>query len=241
MSVCLAPLITCEHAGNDVPPVYAALFRGREALLASHRGFDPGALATAEQLAAAVGAPLFATSVTRLLVDTNRSQGHPALFSEITRPLLLPTREEILGTAYTPHREAVAAAVTRLLQGSDLVLHVASHSFTPVLDGVKRHCDIGLLYDPARPAEKRFCLAWRNALRQTAPDLVLRRNYPYKGAADGLTTAFRQRFGERYCGIELEVNQRFVLTDAAAFARVRTLLATTLARVLADATVLPLA
>ena len=46
-----ACLVTCEHGGNDIPPRYAPLFRGRRALLASHRGYDPGALVTARALA----------------------------------------------------------------------------------------------------------------------------------------------------------------------------------------------
>ena len=36
------------------------------------------------------------------------------------------------------------------------------------------------------------------------------RNRPYRGTADGLTTALRSRYlPSRYFGIELEVNQRF--------------------------------
>jgi predicted N-formylglutamate amidohydrolase len=232
MSDSLAPLITCEHAGNAVPPAYGPLFRGWEDLLASHRGFDAGALETARRLAEAVEAPLFATSVTRLVVDCNRSQGHPGLFSEVTKPLLLPTRQALLDAYYHPHREAVASAVAELLSAGHTVLHIASHSFTPRLGDVSRHCDVGFLYDPARRAEKRFCLAWREALARQDPSLILRRNYPYQGVADGLVTSFRRRFGERYLGLELEVNQRFVMKGGEAFERIMELLAATLLRLL---------
>jgi hypothetical protein len=72
-----------------------------------------------------------------------------------------------------------------------------------------RLADIGLLYDPGRAGEKRFCQYWRAALRARDPDLRIRFNYPYRGAADGHTTALRKRFSARhYLGIELEVNQR---------------------------------
>lgn len=232
MSDSLAPLITCEHAGNAVPPAYGPLFRGWEDLLASHRGFDAGALDTARRLAAAVEAPLFATSVTRLVVDCNRSQGHPGLFSEVTKPLLLPTRHAILDAYYHPHREAVATAVAGLLSAGHTVLHIASHSFTPRLGNVSRNCDVGFLYDPVREAEKRLCLAWRDALAREDRSLILRRNYPYRGAADGLVTAFRQRFGERYLGLELEVNQRFAVKGGEALAGINRLLAATLRQVL---------
>ena len=50
----------------------------------------------------------------------------------------------------------------------------------------------------------------------------VRRNYPYNGASDGLTTYLRGRFsGRLYSGIELEVNQRYPLGDALVWRRLR--------------------
>ena len=57
-------LVTCEHGGNRIPAPYAALFRGHEAILQSHRGYDPGAAALARALAAACAASLVLASVT---------------------------------------------------------------------------------------------------------------------------------------------------------------------------------
>jgi len=37
-------VLTCEHGGNRVPAAYRALFEGAEALLATHAGYDIGAL-----------------------------------------------------------------------------------------------------------------------------------------------------------------------------------------------------
>ncbi|WP_428568951.1 MAG: N-formylglutamate amidohydrolase [Solidesulfovibrio sp. DCME] len=232
MSACLAPLITCEHAVNVVPPAYGPLLRGFEDLLASHRGYDRGALETARRLAEAVGAPVLATAVTRLLIDCNRSEGHPGLYSEVTKPLPAKARQAIRDAHHRPHWQAVAATVTRLLAEADTVAHIASHSFVPRLGGLTRRCDVGFLYDPARPAEKRFCLAWRDALAALDAGLVLRRNYPYRGVADGLVTAFRRRFGQRYLGVELEVNQRFARAGGEAFDRINRLLAASLAAAL---------
>ena len=40
---------------------------------------------------------------------------------------------------------------------------------------------------------------------------MTRRNYPYQGRNDGLTSHLRQRFAPtRYVGIELEINQKHV-------------------------------
>ena len=45
--------------------------------------------------------------------------------------------------------------------------------------------------------------------------LRVRRNYPYRGYADGLTTHLRRRHrGRCYLGIEIEVNQKHVLGGA---------------------------
>jgi len=44
-----------------------------------------------------------------------------------------------------------------------------------------------------------------------APQLRVRRNYPYAGKGDGLTSHLRAHFAQSdYVGIELEVNQAIV-------------------------------
>src|SRR5580700_9651946 len=110
-------LITCEHGGNRVPPRYARWFRGYEAMLETHRGFDFGALQMGRELADAFGAPLVASTVTRLLVDLNRSVGHPGLHSSASRPAPVAERERMLREHYRPYRarveHLVAAAIAR--------------------------------------------------------------------------------------------------------------------------------
>jgi predicted N-formylglutamate amidohydrolase len=99
--------------------------------------------------------------------------------------------------------------VRERLHAKQDVVHVSVHSFTPELDGDVRNADIGLLYDPKRKHEKAFCERWRTELLRRAPGLRVRMNYPYTGTSDGFTTALRRIFPKGYCGIELEVNQRF--------------------------------
>ena len=215
-------LVTCEHGGNRIPARYRALFAGRRALLDSHRGFDPGALLMAKALARDFGAPLVAATVSRLLVDLNRSLGHRHVFSPMTRAAPAALRARIVDEHYRPHR----AEVERLVRGSVArgfrVIHVASHSFTPILDGVVRTADVGLLYDPRRRPESALCARWKDALAARAPALRVRRNYPYAGKGDGLTSYLRTRFGPAdYLGIELEVNQRIVAAGAPRFPALR--------------------
>ncbi|WP_020693819.1 N-formylglutamate amidohydrolase [Noviherbaspirillum massiliense] len=215
-------LITCEHGGNRVPLPYLDLFRGQDAVLWSHRGFDAGALQMARELAAALGAPLLASTVTRLLIDLNRSQGHPRLYSEMTRNAPPALRGQILEDHYLPYREEAAAAIERAIATGARVIHISSHSFTPELDGTPRNADVGLLYDPARPGEVELSRRWREAIRHASPALKVRMNYPYAGTADGMTTALRRRFpAGRYVGLELEINQKHALAPAAEWRRLR--------------------
>lgn len=201
-------IITCEHGGHAIPRPYRPLFKGHEALLATHRGYDLGALGYARKLAARLDAPLYSATTSRLLADLNRTPGHPRLFSKITRVLDPATRQNILDTYHAPHWQRVHAAVKEHLDAGQWVVHIACHSFTPVLDGRVRDMDVGLLYDPRRTAERRFCDVWKEGLVARAPHLRVRRNAPYKGVSDGLATHLRTVFPGRYLGIELELNQR---------------------------------
>jgi predicted N-formylglutamate amidohydrolase len=226
-------MLTCEHAGNIVPPQYASLFVGHEPLLPTHRGWDPGALLVAREMAERFAAPLYFEETTRLLVDLNRSVGNPELHSEATRHLSLRERRAILDAYYHPHRRRVDAAVAELLASGVRVIHVASHTFTPELNGHVRTADIGMLYDPGRPGEVGFATAWLAALKAVDPGLRLRRNYPYLGKSDGVTMALRRRHSPaRYVGIELEVNQRYVAAGGSAWPKLRRTLVDTLASAL---------
>ena len=217
-----ALIITCEHGGNEVPPAYVSLFADHQALLPTHRGWDVGALSVAQQLAAALDAPLFAATTTRLLIDLNRSIGHRQLHSEATRGLPLATRRHIAAQYYRPHRDAVESEVARLIAAGKRVVHIASHSFTPELGGVVRQADVAWLYDPRRAGECALAAHWLAALKRRRPELKLRRNYPYEGKGDGLTALLRKRYSDTaYVGLELEVNQRFVTDGGSAWTALR--------------------
>ncbi|MCC6909104.1 MAG: N-formylglutamate amidohydrolase [Phycisphaerales bacterium] len=224
----IAVIVTCEHGGNRVPRRYAPLFAGCAELLASHRGWDPGSLDMGRAFAAALDAPLIASTTTRLLVELNRSPHHRALFSKITRPLPRAKRERILRDHYHPHRQQVEQTIEGALAHAPLVVHLAMHTFTPVLDGDVRRTDVGLLFDPSRRAERLLCTRWQAALRQARPDLTVHRNQPYRGVSDGIQTTFRRRWpAARYAAMELEVNQRFAADPRAAWRRLTADLITT--------------
>jgi predicted N-formylglutamate amidohydrolase len=204
-------LLTCEHGGNRIPSAYAHLFRGAADVLASHRGWDPGALTLARRLSRDLKRPLHAVTWSRLFVEANRAPTNRRIWSRFTKDLPKPERDRILDRWWRPHRQAVEAAVAAAIARGKRVVHVAVHSFTPELDGEVRNAEIGFLYDSRHKREARFCHRWAAALNRLDPSLRLRYNYPYGGASDGLCTWLRQRHPEsRYLGIELEINQALV-------------------------------
>lgn len=229
-------IVSCEHGGYRIPARWAAHFSGAERVLASHRGFDRGALPLARRLAGRLEARLFAATTSRLLVDLNRSPHHRALFSRYTRGLPEAERRRILELHYWPHRRRVERALARDGEGRGSVLHLAVHSFAPVLRGERRRADLGLLYDPTRAAERALCARLKALLAEAAPGLRVRRNYPYCGRSDGLTSSLRRLHpARRYLGIELEVSQRFSCAGRGPQQRLARALETALARLLREA------
>ncbi len=210
-------VISCEHASAALPKGCAQWFAGAKADLHSHLGFDPGARAVARRLAAALQAPLIAGRYSRLLIDLNRSPHNPRRFSRYTRPLPAAVRVAIEQDYYWPYRQAVEQAVAAGLKQGGPVLHLAVHSFTPVLDGRVRRVDLGLLYDPRRALEKIACRRLKQDLEAAMPGLRVRCNQPYRGTADGLTRGLRQLYPQTgYLGIELEFNQTLLVAGGTA-------------------------
>ena len=123
------------------------------------------------------------------------------------------SKTKLLGQYYFPYRDPVEKQISSLIGKGEKLLHFSVHTFTPSLNDEIRNTDIGLLYDPARSAEKEFCINFKRNLRDQNPGLKIRFNYPYLGKADGFTTYLRKIFPENYIGIELEVNQKFVINN----------------------------
>ena len=122
----------------------------------------------ARELARAFKAPLVSSTVSRLLVDLNRSIGHRQLFSVATRGVPAAVREEIVERYYRPYRAQAERLVRQLVARGRRVIHISSHSFTPELRGEVRNADVGLLYHPARRREAALCDRWKAALEGSA-------------------------------------------------------------------------
>src|SRR5688572_18645232 len=116
-------ILSCEHGGNRVPARYRGVFS--ETLLATHRGYDPGALTMARDFAAATGARLFCSTISRLLVELNRPLGHHQIFSARAMRLAPAMREELIQRYYVPYWRAVEGAVQKAFSRGRRVLHLS--------------------------------------------------------------------------------------------------------------------
>ncbi|WP_210488958.1 N-formylglutamate amidohydrolase [Rufibacter aurantiacus] len=205
----LKVIVTCEHAGNEIPPEFAAAFEGAKQVLATHRGYDIGALELYQKFSKIADFSLYSTT-SRLVVELNRSLHHPKLFSEFMLPLSTAEAEKVVADYYQPYRQRVEEQIASWVREDFSVIHVSVHSFTPELNGKERKADIGLLYDPKREKEQLFAARWRQQMQMVNTEIKIRYNYPYKGTADGFITHLRKDYTDtQYAGLELEVNQRF--------------------------------
>ncbi len=208
-----AILLSCEHASNQVPPHLSAFFHGAQIALKTHRGFDLGAQEISQELEERLRCPCYYGGLSRLVVDLNRSEHHPKVFSQWTEGLNPVEKDYLLDSVHRPFRKLVLEAIQGLRASGQTVLHLSIHSFTPVLHGELRNNDLGFLYDPTRKAEQRLAIQWEKNV-EAKGHLRVRRNYPYRGISDGHVTDLRKRFKDGYLGFEIEWNQALFETHA---------------------------
>jgi predicted N-formylglutamate amidohydrolase len=217
-------MLTCEHASNRLPAAFKKFVPTH--VQGTHRAYDIGALKVFRKLVK-FAKPEFSCEGTfsRLFVDLNRTITNKSAFSEYYGKLEASDKanaEKVKAEA-TAYWKEYRANVERFMtqnigKGSKAagnkgaaIVHLGIHSFTPVLNGKPRNTDIGILYDPARPQERAYANVIKNEIKRLYPHMKVRFNYPYKGTSDGLTTSLRKKFGSRYVGIEIEINQKFFI------------------------------
>ena len=220
-------MLTCEHASNRLPAAFKKTVPAD--VLKTHRAYDIGAVQVFRKLVR-FAKPEFSCegNFSRLFVDLNRTITNKSAFSEYyeafeTHDKAAAEKVKAQATAYwKEYRDNVEKFVQQNIgkgnkgtasksvtnKGTEIV-HLGIHSFTPVLNGKVRNTDIGILYDPARPQERAYANVIKDEIKRLYPAMKVRFNYPYKGSSDGLTTTLRKKFGPRYVGIEIEINQKF--------------------------------
>ena len=214
-------ILTCEHACNRLPAAFKKAVPAE--ILKTHRAYDIGAVQVFRKLVK-FAKPEFSCEgkFSRLFVDLNRTITNKSAFSDYLRELETRTPataakiKESATNYWTEYRATIEKFVdsalkpkTRAAKSAPTIVHLSIHSFTPVLNGKVRNTDIGILYDPTRPQERAYANVIKDEIKRLYPAMKVRFNYPYKGTSDGLTTTLRKKFGPRYVGIEIEINQKF--------------------------------
>ena len=212
-------ILTCEHASNRLPAAFKKAVPAE--VLKTHRAYDIGAVQVFRKLVKFAKPEFFCEGkFSRLFVDLNRTITNKSAFSNYLRN---NENAKAQATAYWNEYRATIEKFVQQNIGKDSrgnsgksaenkeaeIIHLGIHSFTPVLNGKVRNTDIGILYDPTRPQERAYANVIKAEIKRLYPAMKVRFNYPYKGSSDGLTTTLRKKFGPRYVGIEIEINQRF--------------------------------
>jgi len=221
-------LLVCDHASRYIPKSLDSLGLDAAAIRC-HLAVDIGAREVTEQCASALGVTTVLCGYSRLVVDCNRELTDPAAFLEFGDGVEVPgnrnlSAEEKTARAtaiYWPYHNAITAEIERLQQSGQAPALVSIHSFTPVLDGVSRPWEIGVLWDADPATAKMFVAGFEDA------GFVVGDNLPYSGKAPQDFTIDHHAEGAGLPHVGIEIRQD-ISGSAGGAARVSKALATIL-------------
>jgi predicted N-formylglutamate amidohydrolase len=206
-------LLVCDHASNCIPPAFGTLGLAPSQRL-MHVAWDPGALSVAHLLSDLLDATLIATTVSRLVIDCNRTLSAPDLVPTRSEATEIPGNVGLSAEQKSDrvHRyyEPFHAAITQVLnqRAPQHPILVTVHSFTPSYHGVPRPWPIGLI--PGR--DQTFARAVFEALKTEDETLNVGWNQPYASIA-GVTYTLEHHGDERGIpAVMLEIRHDEILT-----------------------------
>ncbi len=208
-------LLIGDHAGNVVPGALGSLGIGPDDL-SRHIGWDIGIAGLGEALAAMLDAVFIRQTYSRLVIDCNRDPARADAMPAVSDGTRIPANEGLtdadraarVAAIHAPYQAAIAAELARRDAGGRRTQLVSLHSFTPVMAGVARPWQVGVLHDRGD-----LSLTHRTLARlRTDPALTVGDNEPYR--MDGIDhTVPHHAYPDRPY-VELEVRQD-LLADAA--------------------------
>jgi predicted N-formylglutamate amidohydrolase len=209
-------VIVVDHASRRIPRRLGDL--GLPPLeLQRHIAWDIGALGVAEQVAAALDAPLVAQSYSRLVIDCNRDPKVRTSIPTVGESIEIPgniglsaaeaaaRRAEIFDPY---HRHIRALLDERSAAGRPTIL-VAQHSMTNIFKGERREMHAAVLYN----RDRRFAGLMLDLLRRES-DLVIGDNEPYFVSDDTDYTIPHHGEARGLPHVEIEIRQDLVGDDA---------------------------
>jgi predicted N-formylglutamate amidohydrolase len=207
-------LLVCDHASRRFPAAVGNLGLDPVALRC-HLAWDIGAGALTAKLADALSFTAVLANYSRLVVDCNRQLLDPGAFLEFGDGVVVPANRHLsvadktarASSIYWPYHHAIDREIGRLGSGIHGPILLSIHSFTPVLDGVSRPWQIGVLWDQDRPTSELLVRDFTDA------GFLVGDNEPYSGKAPQDFTIDRhaEAAGLRHAGIE--IRQDLIYTD----------------------------
>jgi hypothetical protein len=119
-------LFSCEHATCAVPEAFREVFKGSEDIVASTKGWDPGALNLAQGFSMKFRTPLIHGDVTRLLIDLNEEGD--LRWSNFSGKLPEATQTKLTDRHERPYRLALNNRINDDLARNHKILHLMLHT-----------------------------------------------------------------------------------------------------------------
>jgi len=199
-------LLVCDHASCLFPQALGDMgldpFARR-----CHLAVDIGAGALTERLAHSLGVTAVLAQYSRLVVDCNRQLLDPSAFLVFGDGIFVPGNSNLSDAdkkrrsdaIYWPYHDAISGQVRRLRTIGPPPLFVSIHSFTPVLNGIARGWDMGVLWD----ADEEVARIMLDELRGAG--YAVGDNEPYSGKApqDFTVDHHAEAAGLRHAAIEI--------------------------------------
>ena len=180
-------LFTSDHNGDAIPKQLELLGVPKYELR-RHVAYDIGINAVSHYLSKRFSAPLITANYSRLVIDCNRSPGSPGSIPPVSDQTVVPgnidldqhlrrQREEEI---FYPYHYAIERHLKRWQPVADQhkrQVLIALHSFTPVMNGVFRPWQIGILWKD----DKRLAQPLITSLSEDKT-LNIGDNQPYSGS-----------------------------------------------------------
>jgi len=199
-------LLVCDHASRRFPAAVASLGLDEQGQRC-HLAWDIGAGAVTERIAAELQVTAVLAEYSRLVVDCNRNLMDPSAFLEFGDGRIIPGNRGLSQQAkdvraseiFWPYHHAIDVEIRRLATAERAPAFYSVHSFTPILDGVKRDCEIGVMWDADRPTAEIVIDGFRRHGYNVGD------NEPYSGKApmDYTIDNHAEAMGLPHVGIEI--------------------------------------
>jgi predicted N-formylglutamate amidohydrolase len=202
-------LLLGDHAGNRIPDGLQRLgLPGAE--LTRHIALDLGVSLLGNRMASMLDTTFVEQRYSRLVIDCNRalrSDGSIPVESDgtlVTGNMNLSEEDRVAREKeiFAPYHRVIGGCLALRDAKDDETIVVSLHSFTPVMAGVPRPWQVGVLHGGG---DARFARAVLAAL-QGEPGLVVGDNEPYRMDDTDYTVPFHA-FGAARPYVELEVRQ----------------------------------